>query len=181
MPDLSALPWPASCLLPSSLTPSPAARSLLSFPLNATGLCKYRWTTEPAAWHKGFLLYYTKRAWFFYCPRFLLRQLSRAATDVHSQKIMHQLRFTFIVKRIIYNYWTMMKLMINLCQYIIGIDRIHTYRLRNIDWHITVIKGSCHIILVSRQTPQCICYIFFINFYSQDDIEYLPVFLLDMI
>lgn len=75
----------------------------------------------------------------------------------------------------------MMKLMINLCQYIIGIDRIHTYRLRNIDWYITVIKGSCHIILVSRQTPQCIYYIFFINFYSQDDIEYLPVFLLDLI
>lgn len=168
-PDLP----PASCLLPSS----PAARSLLSFPLNATGLCKYRWTTEPAAWHKGFLLYYTKRAWFFYCPRFLLRQLSRAATDVHSQKIMHQLRFTFIVKRIIYNYWTMMKLMINQNIYW---HRSHTYRLGNIDRHITVIKGSCYIILVSRPL-QCICYIFFISVYSQDDIEYLPVFLLDMI
>lgn len=100
---LTCPPWPASCLLP----PSPAACGLLSFPLNTTGLCKYRWTTEPAAWHKGFPLY--KESVVFLLPAFFIAPVIDA-TDAHNLKIMYRLWFSFIVEKLIYNYWATKKL-----------------------------------------------------------------------
>lgn len=63
----------------------PALACLLSFPLNSTGLCKYRWTTEPAAATQRILALQRERGFFiarvFYCASYRGIEVSTLAED----------------------------------------------------------------------------------------------------